>query len=272
MIVAKHTDIPDLLNYLEQDVSNCLYLYADISVYGLDNPNMLVWYESDERGICKVAMKYHDSFQLYADRNLEDIEGFTELIERYQPSAITARPEIAGQLSDRYNDTYMYQVGAVFEGKTIQPDKEMRLLEDCNATILRAQESDAREIAELMFSDAEMGAQYTVESLTEQLTERFRTGMGRGYIIRDQGRIVAHDGTFAECDKFVIESGLVVHPDYKNTLYVNWILNYESIQLSKENKKNYFFTLVPKLIRFHKRTSIYKNDYGRLTRYKQAQI
>ena len=87
-------DLPRVLDYLRKDLPRCLYLYADLWVYGLDNPHMAAWFQEDGAGLGKVAMEYHGSFQLYGDRDFEDTGELLELIRRRQPPGISARREI----------------------------------------------------------------------------------------------------------------------------------------------------------------------------------
>ena len=114
--------------------------------------------------------------------------------------------------------------------------------------------------------DKELGSVYTVSSLTSELKERINTGMGRSYIIRADGKIVAHNATYAESDKFVIVSGLMVHPDYRDTDYAYWIDLKSSLEFQNEGKSRFFFALNNKIIRWHKRlgTQIVA-EYGKLS-------
>lgn len=63
---------------------------------------------------------------------------------------------------------------------------------DSGHPIEKAKEADAREIAELICGDPEIGGHYEAENLAAQLADRIRTGTGRSYIIRESGNIAAH--------------------------------------------------------------------------------
>ena len=79
--VATQNDVPAILVYLKRHVQDCLYMYIDIGKYGLDNPNMQVWLDSDNHGINFVVMKYHDSISVYSDNDTWDTEAVMRLIQ-----------------------------------------------------------------------------------------------------------------------------------------------------------------------------------------------
>lgn len=253
---AQSSERETILSYLEKDIENCLYMYSDIWKYGPDAEHVSVWYDTDELGMRMVVMKYHRNFQLYADRGFEDVEGLLELIEREKPLGISGRKEIITQLEMHLSNRYEAEYGVVFKGYPPDFEKLKLGLEDCDAQIEVASESDAMGIACLLCMDEEFKRMYTEASLAQELTDRIRTGMGRSYIIRNGSEIVAHNATYAECDKFVVISGLMVHPDYRDTEYAHWINLKSYMEFLREGKIAYFFCFKKKIIRFQKRVGM----------------
>ena len=47
--IATKQDVDRLLQYLEQDLKNCLYSYIDLKKFGIENPNLTVYFDEDER-------------------------------------------------------------------------------------------------------------------------------------------------------------------------------------------------------------------------------
>lgn len=250
---AQRSDKEMILSYLEKDIENCLYMYADIWKYGPDAEHVSVWYDTDELGLRMVVMKYHRNFQLYANRGFENVDGLLKLIEQEKPLGISGRKEMITQLEMRLSNKYEAEYGVVFRGNPPEFDRLKPGLEDCDVRIEAASESDAMGIACLLCMDEEFKRVYTEASLAQELIDRMQTGMGRSYIIRNGSEIVAHNATYAECDKFVVISGLMVHPDYRDTEYAHWINLKSYMEFLKEGKVSYFFCFKKKMIRLHKR-------------------
>ncbi len=259
-------DKEQILSYLEKDIENCLYMYADISKYGVNAEHITVWYDTDLLGPRMVVMKYHDNFQVYANRGFENVEIVLELVAQEKPRGISARKEIITQLAGRLTGTYTAEYGVIFKGKPISKEKLERTLVDCDIAIEQAFKDDAPGIAHLLCMDSEFRSIYTEESLAQELEDRMQTGMGRSYIIRSNGQIVAHNATYAECDRFVVISGMMVHPDYRDTEYAYWVDIKSSLEFQEEGKDRYFFALKDNIIRWHKRVgAIPVAQYGKMS-------
>lgn len=266
MKAAQIGDEKILLDYLAKDIANCLYIYADISKYGFKDQNLKVWYDKDADGIRAIVMKYHNNFQIYSSRAFDKVEEIVALINEYKPYGVAGRTELIASLEKEFSDRYNVEYGVIYRGKDIKREKILRALEECEVKIELASEDDAEAIAKLICMDDELGSVYTVESFAEELRERIHTGMGRSYIIRDGEEIVAHNATYAEGDMFVVISGLMVHPDYRDTDYAYWIDLKSSLEFQEEGKDRYFFALDKKIIRWHKniKTPI-ATEYGKLS-------
>lgn len=263
---AQRSDRDMILSYLEKDIENCLYMYSDIWKYGPDAEQVSVWYDTDELGPRMVVMKYHRNFQLYANRGYENVEGILKLIEQEKPLGISGRKEIITQLEVHLSNLYRVEYGVIFKGYVFDLKTLERRLEGCSVQIERASENDVPAIAHLLYMDDELKRGYTEKSLAQELADRIRTGMGRSYMIRDGSEIVAHNATYAESDKFVIMSGLMVHPDYRETEYADWITLRSTIEIEKEGKDRYFFVIKKRIIRWHKRMwGLVVAEYGKLT-------
>lgn len=231
MRAATQHDLKSLLDYLWEDVGNALYLYMDIGQYGLMNPSIRIWLEEKNGVIACVIMKYYSSFQLYARGNVTCIQEIRSLIHTFLPEMISGPDFLIRMLQPEINGVYHY--GTIFQ---IQNYREFENL----YPIEQAQESDSREIAELMCMAPIFGNHYQIENLTIQLKDRIASGAGRSYIIRINRKIIAHCSTFAEYKSLAMTSGLVVHPDYQGISSYGTILeSHLFCQLLKEGKQVY---------------------------------
>ena len=255
-------ELPGLLAWLRRDLPRCLYLYADLRAYGLENPHIAAWAERDAGGWRKAAMDYHGSFQLYAGGEFRDTGGFLALIGERAPAAVSARREIIEALAPDLPG-YRAEYGVVLR----REGAGLSLPGEGEEEISQAGEGDVPEIAALLASDPALGGQYTPEGLAEQLLERMRTGMGRSFVIRRDGRIAAHVATYAECPEFMVTSGLVVHPDYRDTPCFFWLDQWVARLAEAEGKAQYGMVLEPRLLRAFRRDRREKAaEYGKLTR------
>lgn len=231
---ATEKDLSAILPYLRESVQDCLYMYIDISKYGLNNPNMNVWLDEDEQGICLVVMKYHTGVAVYSDRESWDLEGVVKIIRDNKAMSITGKREMVEQLMTELSEEYNVTYGTVFEFT-----KYMDL--DYDGTIEEATEEDTLEIAKLISIDEGIGSYYDVQNLANQLAERMKTKMGRSYIIRRDGVIIAHIASYAEHDGLATTSGLIVAPEYRNELLGSILERYLVEQLKADGFKVYTF-------------------------------
>ena len=258
MKIAGEKDKERILQYLQKNLQDCVYLYIDIMNYGTCTDNIRVWFQEEADEICLVVMKYYDSFQIYSREKLFDAEAVKALVDDYPVSMISGRKDmiekIAG-LCPEYEDTY----GVVFlmdQYRAMQSPIEI-----CEAT-----EQETSEIAELICSDSEIGGHYTPENLANQLAERIRTCTGRSYIIRDNGKIIAHSATYAEAEGIAVVGGTIIAPEYRNGNYYMLLSNFMLQQLATEGKRAYTFSLSRKMIHYHERLHTRCGEYGKLVK------
>lgn len=238
---ATNKDISALLDFLRNDVGNALYLYMDIGKYGLDNPNIRVWFEEKGTGINCVVMKYFSSFQLYAASSPACIRDIQALIKAYQPEMVSGPAFLIRSIQKELHGEFTY--GTVFQ------IREYREFEPV-CPIEQATVSDTSEIAALICTAPSFGKHYQAEALAGQLAERISTGMGRSFIIRKDGKMIAHISTFAEYGQLAITSGLVVHPTHQGTASYGTILeSYLFNLLLREGKQVYTQVLHPNRVR-----------------------
>lgn len=263
MRVATQNDVPAILTYLKRHVSDCLYMYIDIAKYGLDNPNMKVWFDADTRGIKLVVMKYYTSISVYTDVAEWDADFVADLIRQESVGSVTGKKELIEKLFERCKSDYNVSYGAVYK---FEKHHEF----DCDELIEEATLEDTIEIAKLITQDEDIGGYYEVTNLADQLAERMRTNMGRSYIIREDGRIVAHIASYAEFDKLATTSGLIVdHAARSGAVYGSVLESYLVKRLKEDGFEIYTFVTA----RMRKRLlSALGNqcvgEYGKLARIK----
>lgn len=258
MRVATDKDRERILNYLQRDVKDCIYLYIDIMNYGVSSEHMKVWVEEQLDELSLVVMKYYDSFQVYSHNTPCNTAPVAELLKQYPVAMVSGRKDIIERL-EKECEAYIATYGAVF---VMDRYREMQT----QTEVLLAGESDTREIAELICSDEEIGGHYTIENLAEQLAERIRTGTGRSYIIRENGILVAHSATYAEAEGIAVVGGTIIKPECRNSNYYMLLSNYMLQQLGKEGKTTYTFSISDKMIRYHDMLHTKCGEYGKMVK------
>lgn len=257
---ALETD--SVLEYLKKNVADCLYLYIDISIYGLNNPNMNVWVSRKNGEINTVVMKYFDSFQIYSESEEWDEQGVLDLIYEYGVTTISGKKRMIERLAPILGDIYQAAYGIVVKEDKYRSLKQFEQVEQ--ATI-----DDVQEIAELMCTDEEFGSNYSVEVLANQLADRIKTRMGRNFVIRQNEKIVAHVGVFAETHDVAVESGLIVSNEVKRSLLGVIIHEYIKMKLISEGKEVFAFRIKDNMIRCADVANIgVCSEYGKLTKEK----
>lgn len=233
--VTTKQDEQKVLEYIRPHIGECIYLYIDVVVYGIESPILDLWYDEDEDGINFVVMRYNDSLQIYSHLQDWDKDALMDIVREYDIQAVNAKNSMLDQLEEELGDAYEKRPGWVFKARDMA-DLDVAGVSDVEV----ATEEDAPGIAALMCSTPHWRKLYKEEKLASQLADRIRTGMGRSLIIRDGGRIVAHDATWAETDDIVMGSGLVVDENYLDRMYSIAMSVAMDRILREEHKEKYF--------------------------------
>lgn len=263
---AVQQDQKAILEYLKKAVAECIYMYIDILNYGVASENMTVWLQEQDGQVELVVMKYFDSFQIYSHSKKIDVEQVTALLREHPVTMISARRDIIEQLEE-VCDGYSAAYGAVFDVSRLRRTYGvMGGAKPCALEVTEAVEEDATEIAQLLRSDDTFRVNYKEADLAKQLAERIRTHTGRSVIIRVDGRIVAHDATFAEAEGVAVVSGLVIRPEYRGLGCYEALVSHLGKRLVKEGKTPYAFAISDKTIRYHRAVYTECGEYGKLVK------
>ena len=71
---AEKAELPRILDYYKKDLRNCLYGYIDIKKYGIEDPNLNLYYSEKDGALNAVATEYYGGIQLYSFENRGDLE------------------------------------------------------------------------------------------------------------------------------------------------------------------------------------------------------
>lgn len=271
---AVQQDQDAILEYLKKAVDECIYLYIDILNYGVASENIAVWLQEQDEQIELVVMKYFDSFQVYSHRRGIDVGPVLALLQEHPVTMVSARRDIIEQMEELCHG-YCAVYGAVFDvsrlRRTFWAMDGAKREKPSALEVTEAVAEDAAEIAELICSDDTFRVNYKEDDLARQLAERIRTHTGRSVIIRMDGRIVAHDATFAEAEGVAVVSGLVIRSEYRGLGCYEAMVSYLGEQLMQEGKIPYAFAITDKTIRYHRAVYTECGEYGKLIKNEQEQ-
>lgn len=255
---AVESDIDRIIAFLKEHLDQCVYLYIDISKYRLTNPNMVVWLDEDEAGEVKtVVMKYHTSITFFS-LDPEHMDGIAALIDEVKPNSVSSTRLLIEKIMTMHSMRYQVSFGYVVRFTTYPDMGGSDMVE-------MATEDDMREIAELILSDEGIGSYYEMDDFENQLKERLRTGMGRNFIIRKDGKIIAHCAIYAELDDIAVGGGLIVHPDYRKDITYGIILDsYTTRKIVSENKLDYAFLNEKRMKAMVRLGNTCVGEYGKL--------
>lgn len=260
MIKATQKDMPRIMSYLEQDLANCLYMYGDLEVYGLEDPNISLWYSEKDGELNAVVFKYFQGshvFSLKRDCDLDEVaDHLVEInVDRVCSDGDTIRA-LHERLSDRFTAEY---------GRTLRLDSYREFKPDVE--IEEATIEDVDKIVDLMMSHPLYSESYSADQLKEELTDRIGRGIGRSFIIRNGDRIIAHDSFNLETDKYAIAGLALVHDDFRKTFYGVYLESHMVNQILRENKVLYAMLFDMKRVAgFIRMGNTDVGEYGKMNR------
>ena len=244
-VKAKEQDVEKLLAYFEQDLKNCLYSYIDLKKFGIENPNLTVYFDESE-GICCTALKYYEGLQLFDANGKMDAGKTAKLIKDLNSHIVSSTIDVIEKIYPLLKDTYEMEQGYVTEMLSMP---ECEISED----VRPAEVGEYDEIAKLICSDEGVGGHYEPEELKNQLITRLGEDMGRNYILKRDGEIIHHAATYAELDNLAVISGVITREDWRGkgvgTLAVRKLCH----DLLQEGKKPCLFYYTKQAEEFYKK-------------------
>jgi uncharacterized protein len=257
IIQAIDSDKNDIIDELRKNIISNVYLYIDILMYGLSSDFIKVWIEKKQGEIKQIILRYYNSFQIYTTKE-SDYSDIISLIYEYKPAMISGRADLIRKLDARvvelYEKTYGVVLSQSYTGIQYKQKPEL------------ATKDDMEEIAYLVCSDKGIGGHYKPKDLKAQFISRLEDKTGRNYIIRREGKIVAHYATYAEAPEIAVMGGLIVVPEYRGKGYARLLHCYLSDILTKEKREAILFCHEEDVLKMYlKLGAEVRSEYGKAT-------
>lgn len=263
---AQPLDKTEILAYLKPDLGNCLYLFLDIDTYEIGAGVIDVWIQrAIDSTIIGIAMRYMDSFQLYArQENIDKVNyaDLANLIKCAEAMRVSAPKGIIRALKSMLEESFDDSYGVVMELVSYKS------LSNLNVHVEEASRGDIPEIVNIIVNDEDLGASYELQEMVKQFEERYDQGMGKSFVIRKDGSIIAHLGFSAITSEFVIAAYTVVKPENRNYPYGAFLDSYLiNLLLPRLSKRGFAFMQDSRRIKlFELMGNPIVGEYGKLLR------
>jgi len=234
---CNQNDKTKIISYIDKDYPSCLYLYLDLKKYDLNTGLVDAYFLHDEANITGVILKYYSCLHVYSRNNNFDALELGRFIDNNNFSMIYCESDTASKIIEHLPSKVLRKTtitsGWVAQIKKI--DKEPKGFSE------PACESDFQQIAELIFSDEDIGKSYNFDDLTRQLIERYKEGYARNIVIKKDDWVIAHACTNAEIENIAVVAELLVRREYRKRGYASEIWREICAKLLSEGKEVYSF-------------------------------
>ncbi len=195
-------DRPALLAYLKQEPVYNTFMLADIADFGFDEKFQTVYMDVEE-GVCRgVYLCFYQNLLLYSKDGEVNLPFLKQLLTDYVPDVVMGRIKNVKAVQQIISD---YRLEARGLYLLCEPDS---LAED-PAEIQQASVEDVDDIFAFLQSIPELRSLYASKQMIE---DRISRNCGIHYLIRENGRIIAHANSTAECEETTMIGGVAVEP------------------------------------------------------------
>ena len=231
LTICNNRDQKAILDYIGNEFPKCLYLYLDIQKYGCFSDTTHTWIQHNNGVISSVILAYHTALHIFSHNNCFNPTEVQDLVKETQPTIINAAADTIRILEPiLVKKQYLSEFGIIGEWTGIASDI-------ANTNVAKANEEDIPEIAKMLYEDQEIGASYTYEDLLGQMQERLEEGYARSYVIKKNGRPIAHVGTGAEICNVCTIAYTITSPNYRGQGMAKELYNHACGTLKKEGKR-----------------------------------
>jgi len=228
---ATPQDLPAIEALCATDSSRLLFIDGDIEQNGLETDYQETWIDRHDDRITGIFLRYHTNFVFALKDTLDDIEGFEALIDD-RIHMISSTQKDIDKLPQSVKALFEFRTLYFCECKTLNPDRSGIIPEEAGA-------KDAQGIVELLSMITEFVSSQghsTQQERTETMKRRFEEGKIRSFVIKEDGKIVAHASTSAESKTGAMVVAVATHPDYRKKGYAKAVVSALTDTVLKQGK------------------------------------
>lgn len=239
---AVSTDLHEMMQFTEETLTEGLYVYLNLRSYGLNNPNIDFWLVRDELSdvIVGIVMKYYWGVTALSQDDSSVLPYLLDLVAEIMPMTLMGRLDLIEQVNQRLVIPYSLNRGWVYNLSNYRSFS-------AGIEILRPSREEMLEVAEFLFAEEDTQSHYpNPEALAVQLVERYDNNSGCNFIIREDGIIIAHIGSYAKGFGIGTTAGLYVDAQHRDIPYGTILESYLVDALKEEGLVPYTFIYNPK--------------------------
>lgn len=252
-------------NYLNNCYYKSLYLYLNFDKYKFSNSNINTYIQLDDNNniIC-LLLSFGRTLHLLSKNNDANISELCIFINDNDFSVICTDRSIAEKIYNNYESgIFDISIGKILELKKLNKE----VIVDNSVNVLKANQIDFSDIADLLMQDDEKKKVYSRESLYNQIKQRNIEKYGRNYIIKDDNKVIAHAGTGAENTSIAVINSVIVNKDYRRKGLATIVVKKLCADLLSEKKICYLMVLESEVEGLYKKIGFCeKSTYGKLIR------
>lgn len=226
-----------ILTYIGHDYVSCLYLYLNLQKYGMNSNVVDVYIQQDEERITAILLRYYSCLHVYSRDNLFDTAELGAFVASDDISMIYCTAETAEMIYASLPEEKKTH-SSLTKGWVAQIRKVDR--EPVGLSV-PAKPTDFEQIARLIYEDEDIGKNYNLKELAQQLEQRNQEGYARNYVIRYHDLVVAHACTNAESENIAVVAELLVRKQFRRRGYASEIWREICSTLLFEGKEVYSF-------------------------------
>lgn len=204
---CSENDLDILLEYIGKEYREAIYLYLDAIKYGISNPNVSSWIQTENEVITSIILMYHTGMHIYSKEKVFDASELVELILNQNPSIICAQEKIIEMISRNLKE-YKLEIGNV--AQCVYNEKYNSIY-----SIRLATPEDYTRMAKMLISDPDIGASYSLDEMIKQIEERIKDGYSRSYCMFDGEVLIAQASTGAEESGVATIAYVMTEPNYR---------------------------------------------------------
>ena len=195
-------DKEQLLAYLKEEAVYNTFLLADIEDFGFEEPFQTVYMDEEQGEIKGVYLCFYQNFLLYCRENEVNISFLEQLFSDYIPDVVMGKTQTV-QIVQRILTEH------VLESRDLYLFADEACLEKENPEIRAAGMEDVDDIFAFLQSIDELRHLYTSKQM---IADRIEKNCGVHYIIRRDGKIIAHANSAAQCEATTMIGGVSTAP------------------------------------------------------------
>lgn len=246
-----------LMEYLRQEAVYNTFLLADIADFGFEESFQTVYLEEEQGRIHGVYLCFYQNFLLYCKENEVNAVFLRQLFADYTPDVIMGNTEDVRKVQKILPDYTMESRGLY---QFCHPEE----LADETAEILKAVPEDVDDIFAFLQSIPELRPLYTSKQM---IADRIGKNVGIHYIVREDGKIIAHANSAAESEFTTMIGGVSTKKSHRGRGLAGQIVSKLCRDIQAKGKQPTLFSIRGEEDNLYSRIGFRKiGEWGTLTR------